>query len=87
VAQVVITNTGSSTINSWTLNFTFPGDQQITSDFNGTASQSGKNATLTNASYNGTLAPGGNTTVGFQGTWTSSDAAPTSFTLNGTSCT
>jgi cellulase/cellobiase CelA1 len=87
VAQVVITNTGSSTINSWTLNFTFPGDQQITSDFNGTASQSGENATLTNASYNGTLAPGGNTTVGFQGTWTSSDAAPTSFTLNGTSCT
>jgi endo-1,4-beta-xylanase len=86
-AQVVIGNTGSSTINGWTLEFTFPGDQKITSDFNGTASQSGENATLTNASYNGTIAPGGNTTVGFQGTWTNSDAAPSSFTLNGATCT
>jgi endo-1,4-beta-xylanase len=87
VGQVVISNTGTSTINGWTLKFTFPGDQHITSDFNGTASQSGEAATLTNASYNGTLAPGGNTTVGFQGTWTNSDAVPTSFTLNGASCT
>jgi endo-1,4-beta-xylanase len=86
-AQVVIGNTGTSAINGWTLKFTFPGDQQITSDFNGTASQSGENATLTNASYNGTIAPGGSTTVGFQGTWTNSDAAPSSFTLNGTTCT
>jgi endo-1,4-beta-xylanase len=87
VAQVVIGNTGSSAISGWTLKFTFPGNQQITSDFNGTASQSGENATLTNASYNGTIAPGASTTVGFQGTWTSSDAAPSSFTLNGATCT
>jgi endo-1,4-beta-xylanase len=87
VDQVVIGNTSSSTISGWTLKFTFPGDQQITSDFNGTASMSGENATLTNASYNGTIAPGGSTQVGFQGTWTSSDASPTSFTLNGATCT
>jgi endo-1,4-beta-xylanase len=87
VAQVVISDTGSSAISGWTLKFTFPGDQLITSDFNGTASQSGENATLTNASYNGAIASGGSTTVGFQGTWTSSDAAPTSFTLNGATCT
>jgi endo-1,4-beta-xylanase len=87
VDQVVIGNTGTSTINGWSLNFTFPGDQHITSDFNGSASQSGEAATLTNASYNGTIAPGGNTTVGFQGTWTNSDAAPASFTLNGATCT
>jgi acetylxylan esterase len=86
VAQVVIGDTGSSAISSWTLKFTFPGDQQITSDFNGTASQSGENATLTNASYNGAISPGGSVTVGFQGTWTSSDAAPASFTLNGAAC-
>jgi hypothetical protein len=86
VAQVVIGDTGSSAISSWTLKFTFPGDQQITSDFNGTASQSGENATLTNAGYNGAISPGGSVTVGFQGTWTSSDAAPASFTLNGAAC-
>jgi hypothetical protein len=87
VGQVVIKNTSSSPISSWTLKFTFPGDQHITSDFNGAFSQSGEAATLTNASYNGALAAGASTTVGFQGTWTNSDAVPTSFTLNGATCT
>jgi O-glycosyl hydrolase len=86
-AQVVIGNTGPATISSWTLSFTFPGDQKITSAFNGGFAQTGENATLTNASYNGSLAPGGSTTAGFQGTWSNSDAAPASFTLNGASCT
>jgi O-glycosyl hydrolase len=86
-AQVVITNTGTTTINGWSLTFTFPGDEKITSNFNGGFSQSGENATLTNASYNGTIAPGANITDGFQGTWTSSVANPTSFSLNGTACT
>jgi hypothetical protein len=86
-SQVVISNTGSSTISSWNLVFTFPGDQKITSDFNGTSSQSGETATLTNASYNGSISPGSSVTVGFQGTWTNSNAAPTAFTLNGATCT
>jgi hypothetical protein len=80
-------NTGTSAINGWTLKFTFPGDQKITNAWNGTETQSGENVTITNASYNGTIAPGGNTSLGFQGTWTSSDAAPAAFTLNGTACT
>jgi O-glycosyl hydrolase len=86
-AQVVIDNTGTTTINGWSLTFTFPGDEQITSNFNGGFSQSGENATLTNASYNGTIAPGANITDGFQGTWTSSHANPTAFSLNGNACT
>jgi hypothetical protein len=87
VAGMTITNTGTTAVNGWTLKFTFPGDQQITSAWNGTPTQSGENVTITNASYNGAIAPGGNTTVGFQGTWTTSDATPTAFTLNGTACT
>ena len=86
-ASVTITNTGTAVINGWTLKFTFPGDQHITNAWNGTASQTGENVTITNASYNGTIAPGGNTSAGFQGTWTNSDAAPTSFTVNGATCT
>jgi len=43
--------------------------------------------TITNESYNGTIAPGANTSLGFQGTWASSDAVPAAFTLNGTACT
>ncbi|TVZ05863.1 glycoside hydrolase [Trebonia kvetii] len=85
-AQVVIANTGTTAINGWSLTFTFPGDQKITSNFNGGFSQSGKNATLTNASYNGAIAPGANITDGFQGTWTSNDTNPASFSINGTAC-
>jgi endo-1,4-beta-xylanase len=85
-AQVTIGNTGTTAINGWSLTFTFPGDQKITSNFNGGFSQSGENATLTNAGYNGTIAPGASITDGFQGSWTSSDASPTSFSVNGTAC-
>jgi hypothetical protein len=86
-SQVTIANTGTTTINGWSLTFTFPGDEKITANFNGGFSQTGENATLTNASYNGTIAPGASTTDGFQGSWTSSHANPTSFAINGTACT
>jgi Cellulose binding domain len=41
---------------------------------------------LTNESYNADISPGGNTSLGFQGTWTNSDATPTSFAVNGVAC-
>jgi O-glycosyl hydrolase len=85
-AQVVIKNTGTTTINGWSLTFTFPGDQKITSNFNGGFSQTGENVTLTNASYNGTITAGSSITDGFQGSWTSNDTNPTSFAINGTTC-
>jgi endo-1,4-beta-xylanase len=85
-AQVVIANTGTTTINGWSLTFTFPGDQKVTSNFNGSFSQAGENVTLTNASYNGTIAAGASITDGFQGTWTSNDTSPASFSINGTAC-
>jgi len=86
-ASVAITNTGSSAISSWTLKFTFPGNQAITDAWNGVESQSGENVTISNESYNGAIAAGGSTSLGFQGTWSTSDAAPTAFTVNGNSCT
>jgi cellulose binding protein with CBM2 domain len=46
----------------------------------------GSNVTAANASYDGTISPGGSVSIGFQGTWTSNDTAPTSFRLNGTAC-
>jgi endo-1,4-beta-xylanase len=85
-AQVVIANTGTAAINGWSLTFTFPGDQKVTSNFNGSFAQTGEHATLTNASYNGTIAPGASITDGFQGTWTSNDTNPASFSINGTVC-
>jgi endoglucanase len=87
VAQLTLTNTGTSTINGWTLAFSFPGDQKITSGWNSTATQSGTAVTVKDAGYNGTIAAGGNAQFGFQGTWSASDASPTSFTVNGSACT
>jgi hypothetical protein len=86
-ANVTIANTSSSAINSWTLAFTFPGDQKITNAWNGVESQTGEAVKITNESYNGSIAAGSSTTLGFQGTWTNSDASPTSFSVNGTTCT
>jgi hypothetical protein len=48
--------------------------------------QSGAAVSITNASYNGAIAAGSSVSLGFQGTWTSSDAAPTAFTVKGTPC-
>ena len=81
-ANVVITNTSSSALSTWTAGFTYAGDQQVTSDYNGSFAQSGEAVTLTPASYNGSLAAGASTTVGIQGTWSGSDAAPASFTCS-----
>jgi hypothetical protein len=87
VASVTIANPGSSPISGWALGFTFPGDQKITDAWNGVATQSGASVSVTNESYNATLAAGSSTSLGFQGTWADSDAPPASFTLNGTACT
>jgi O-glycosyl hydrolase len=85
-AGVTVTNTGSTPIDGWTVGFTFPGDQKVTNAWNATLSQSGEAVTATNASYNASLAAGASTSFGFQGTWTSSDSPPTSFTVNGVAC-
>jgi endoglucanase len=86
-AQIVLTNSGSAAISGWKLTWTFPGDQKIASLWNATYTQSGEAVTATNASYNGTIAPAGSVTVGFTGNFTSSDASPTAFAVNGTACT
>jgi alpha-galactosidase len=86
-ANVVITNTGSTAINGWTLSWSFANGQTITQLWNGSYTQSGSTVSVTNASYNGAIAAGGNTNFGFNGTWNGSNAAPTAFSLNGTACT
>jgi hypothetical protein len=76
--QVVVKNTGTTTLNSWQLGWTFPGNQAIEQLWNGNSSQSSTNVTVTNASYNGQLAPGASTTVGFLATYSGSNTAPSS---------
>jgi endoglucanase len=85
-AQVVLTNTGTGAISPWSLTWTFPGDEHISSMWTASYTQSGENVTATNESYNATIAPSASVTVGFTGTYTSSVASPTSFSVNGTAC-
>ena len=85
-AQIVLTNTGTSAISPWTLTWTFPGDQKISSMWTASYTQSGESVTAANESYNATIVPGGAVTIGFTGTYTSSDTSPTSFSVNGTGC-
>jgi cellulase/cellobiase CelA1 len=73
--QITVTNTGSSALNGWKLGWTFPGDQEISSLWNGNDSQSGAAVTVSNASYDGSVAPGATVTVGFTAT-NSGDTAP-----------
>jgi len=84
--SVTITNTGSTTINGWTLAWTFPNGQTVTQIWNATDTQTGGNVSATNVSYNGTIAPGGTANFGFNGSWNGSNASPTAFALNGTAC-
>ncbi|MFI0791401.1 cellulose binding domain-containing protein [Micromonospora rubida] len=86
-ADVQITNSGSSTINGWTLAYTLPAGQQITGSWNATVTQSGTAVTARNIGHNGTLTPGGTASFGYQGTLSGTYSSPTSFTLNGQTCT
>jgi endo-1,4-beta-xylanase len=84
--NVTIGNTGSSAINGWTLRWTFANGQQVTQGWNGALTQNGAQVTVANASYNGTIAAGGSTSMGFNGSWSGANAVPASFTVNGTTC-
>jgi cell division septation protein DedD len=87
-ATFTVTNTGTTTINGWTIQFTFANGQTITQLWNGSYTQSGGNVSITNLSYNGTIAPGAtlSSEPGFNGSWNGTNAVPTSFTLNGVKC-
>ncbi len=76
-ANVTVTNTGSSATSSWKVTWTWAGNQQITNMWNANNQQSGQNETVTNAAYNGSIAPGANAGFGFQATYSGSNTAPT----------
>jgi len=87
-AAITINNTGTTAISNWTLTWTFANGQTITQLWNGAETQSGANVTVNNLSYNGSIPAGGSYTgMGFNGSWNNStNAVPTSFAVNGTTC-
>jgi endoglucanase len=88
-ASLSIGNTGTSAITSWTLAFTFPGNQRISNGWvaNWTQAAGSANVTATNASHNGLIPAGQSVTgIGFNATYTGTNARPTAFSVNGTAC-
>jgi len=83
---LTLTNTSSAAISSWTLTWTFANGQTITNLWNGVLTQSGGAVTVKNAPYNGTIAAGGNTSLGFVANRNPTNATPVAFFMNGVQC-
>ena len=84
-AAVTITN-NSAAKSSWSLKWSYAGNQKVTSGWNAKISQSGADVTVANESYNAQLATGGSVSFGFQGSYSGSNAIPATFTLDGVTC-
>lgn len=83
---VTIRNTGRTTINGWTLRWSFGDGQTVTQMWNASSSQRGAAVSATNVHYTATIAPGGEVSIGFLGSSRDRNTAPASFTLNGAGC-
>ncbi|MFF7274989.1 glycoside hydrolase family 6 protein [Streptomyces griseorubiginosus] len=82
---VTITNNGAAK-SSWSLKWSYDGNQKISNGWNAKVSQSGTSVTAANESYNGTLATGGSVGFGFQASYSGTNAIPATFTLDGVTC-
>ncbi|MGB2567002.1 cellulose binding domain-containing protein [Micromonospora citrea] len=85
-ADVTVTNLGDA-INGWKLTWTFTGGQQVTQAWNASIPSGTSNITATNVSYNAAVASGGSVSFGFTGSTSGANPSPTTFALNGTTCT
>ncbi|MER5455204.1 cellulose binding domain-containing protein [Micromonospora sp. NPDC002389] len=85
-AEVTVTNLGDP-LNGWTATWTYGAGQSVTQAWNATVTQSGSRVSATNVAHNSALGTGAATLFGFNGSWNGSNPAPTTFALNGVTCT
>jgi len=86
-ATIDLENTGTTAWTSWSLQWIFANGQTISSLWNGVETQSGALVTVTNQSYNGSVAAGGSVAnIGFNGNIATSNPSPTAFAVNGNLC-
>jgi endoglucanase len=84
-SAITITNLGSP-VTAWTLTYSYSGNQQLSQGWSGNWTQSGENVTVTNESYNGSLATGANVQIGANFSYSGTNNNPTTFELNGVTC-
>lgn len=85
-SEITITNTGTAPVDGWSLVFTLPSGQTITSGWNAAYTPASGQVTARNVGYNPGIAAGASVSIGFQAAHTGNTAEPTSFTLNGAAC-
>ena len=85
-ADVRVTNLGDP-VTGWEVRFSFGAGQTVSQLWNGSVSQSGAAVSVRDAGWNASLATGGTTSFGFNGTYGGTNPAPTAFTLYGVACT
>jgi endoglucanase len=85
-ANITVTNSGTTAWTGWTLKFSFPGNQKVTQGWAATWSQTNADVTAVNLPWNGALAPGQSTTVGFNGTYSGTNTNPSAFTIGTDAC-
>ena len=73
--EVTLTNTGTGPV-AWSLTWTWPGGQQLTSVWNASFSQAGATVTVTGTSFDRSIPPGGSVTFGFTATGTPPPVLP-----------
>ncbi|WP_432898628.1 lytic polysaccharide monooxygenase auxiliary activity family 9 protein [Micromonospora matsumotoense] len=75
--EVTIMNHSSRTYGGWVASWTLPSGQQLNQVWNGTLSANGSTVSVTNANYNGSIAPEATTTFGFTATTSGTGGLPT----------
>ncbi|MDQ0932686.1 glycoside hydrolase family 18 chitinase [Streptomyces turgidiscabies] len=78
-----VTNTGTTSLSSWTVEWDFPSGTSVTSAWDADVTAGGAHWTARNKSWNGTLAPGATVSFGFNG---AGSGSPANCKLNGGSC-
>jgi cellulase/cellobiase CelA1/aryl-phospho-beta-D-glucosidase BglC (GH1 family) len=87
-ATITVTNTGTTSWTNPTLTFSFANGQVVQSGWGGTVTQSGPTVTIAGVNYGNPIAPGtSDSNIGFSASWNNvTNASPTSFAINGTTC-
>src|SRR6185295_17209984 len=78
-AEITITNTSTTAMNGWNVSWSFANGQNIYQLWDGSLMQSGANESVTNLSYNASIAPSTSRIFGFLATWSGTNSIPATF--------
>ncbi|APU19745.1 PQQ-dependent sugar dehydrogenase [Actinoalloteichus sp. GBA129-24] len=86
IGAVTVVNEGSEPVSDWSLSWTAPAGQTVTSAWSAVVSQVGDQITAVGASWNRSIPPGGSVSFEFLGTHGGAVAVPGQFVMNGSTC-